>query len=345
MTRRFPLVLAVLVLVAAACGAAPYSVTDTLGRTLMLEKVPERIVLAGRATLLLVDAVYMFPGAAGRVVGAGATDQGLGDFFPFLDPGALEKTRFAKNVGPEQVAAARPDLVILKSYMKSTLGNALEKLGIPVIYLDLETPEKFYADVQTLGALFQQPERAAFILRWYQSRVAAVSRAVASAPRPPVLLVQYSAKGGAVSFTVPPAGWIQTAMTETAGGVAVWTAAGPGDGWKTVGVEQLSAWKPRYLFVISYQGNAGEIAAELRTSGLLPGTVAGFPSDYHSWDQADSRWILGLEWLASTMHPDLFSGADLRSDVTSFYADLYGVDRAVTAREILPRLESALARR
>jgi iron complex transport system substrate-binding protein len=328
-----------------ASFAAPYAVTDTLGRSLTFQKIPDRIVLAGRATLLLVDAVYLFPGASRRVVGVGVTDQGLGDFFPFLDPAFAAKTRFPNNVGPEPLAAARPDLVILKSYMKERLGDALEKIGIPVLYLDLESPGKFYEDVATLGSLFQQPDRARLLIDWYRTRVDAILGAVAGAPRPPVFIVQNSASGGEASLTIPPSGWIQTTMTEDAGGTAAWTAAGPGDGWKKVGLEQLSVWNPSFVFMVSYQEPAAAIAENMRKSRILKGTILAFPSDFHSWDQADSRWILGLEWLAATMHPDRVPELDMRSEAQAFYTQLYGIDPAIVAREIMPRLEGALAQK
>lgn len=346
--RRAPalLVLAVLAgLSPSPAAAAGYGVTDALGRTLTFDRVPDRIVLAGRATLLLVDAVYLFPGAGSRVIAVGATDQGLGDFFPVLDPGYAAKPRLPNSVGPETVAAARPDLVILKSYMKETLGDPLEAAGVPVLYLDLETPESFFADVTALGVLFRQPERAAWILSWYRSRVNEVSRAVAGAARPPALVVQFSERDGTASFTVPPTGWIQTTITETAGAQAAWKEAGPGDGWKKVGLEQLSAWNPAWVFVVSYRTPASEAAARIAKEGLLKGSIAGFPADFSSWDQADSRWILGLEWLAATMHPDRFAGFDMSAEVIRFYHELYGIDAGVIRDAVLPRLKGLRAGR
>lgn len=346
MKRRTVCAACVIALVCAClCAAEPYSVTDTLGRTLRFEKIPERIVIAGRATLLLVDAVYLFPGAASRVVAVGTTDQGLGDFFPYLDSGASRKMRFSNTIGPEQLAGARPDLVILKSYMKEKLGDPLSQIGIPVLYLDLESTEKFYADVRTLGSLFQQPDRARFVLDWYRSRVDSVARATAGAARPSVLIVQYSARDGQNAFTVPPSGWIQSVITETAGGAVAWKEAGPGDGWKKVGIEQLSAWDPRFVFVVSYQTPAAAVAEDMQKARILKGTIKGFPSDFYSWDQADTRWILGLEWLAVTLHPDLLPGLDMRAEVASFYGQLYGIDPATIASVILPRLEGVLARK
>jgi iron complex transport system substrate-binding protein len=320
----------------AAADSGPYTVTDTLGRSLTFDNVPEHIVLAGRATLLLVDAVYLFPGAGSRVIGVGATDQGLGDFFPYLDPQAKSKKRLPNTVGPEEVAALRPDLVILKSYMKASLGDPLSAIGVRVLYLDLETPDRFYADVRTLGALFQQPERADHILDWYHGRIDAVTRAVAGAGRPSALIAQYNLRDG--SFTVPPTGWIQSTMTELAGATVAWKEAGPGDGWKKVGMEQLSAWNPGWVFVVSYQAPASAAATRIVKDGLLKGNVLGFPADFYSWDQADSRWILGLEWLAVTLHPDALHSLDMRAEVRSFYGDLYGVDAATVDAVVLPRL-------
>ena len=320
----------------AAAAPGPYSVTDTLGRALTFDAVPERIVLAGRATLLLVDAVYLFPGASSRVIAVGATDQGLGDFFPALDPRAVDKKRLPNTVGPEQVAALRPDLVILKSYMKASLGDPLDAIGVKVLYLDLETPDRFYADIRTLGALFQQPARADYVLDWYHGRIDTVTRSVAGAGRPSALVIQYNLRDG--SFTVPPSGWIQSTMTELAGAAVAWKEAGPGDGWKKVGPEQLSAWNPGWVFVVSYQSPAAAAAARVAKDGVFKGTVVGFPADYYSWDQADSRWILGLEWLAVTMHPDALRSLDLRAEVRAFYGDLYGIDAATVDSVVLPRL-------
>jgi iron complex transport system substrate-binding protein len=277
-------------------------------------------------------------------VGVGGTDRGLGDFLPLIDRGAGAKPRFADNAGPEQLASVRPDLVILKSSLKAQLGDALERFGIRVLYLGLESPEKFYADVQTLGRLFQQPERAHFIQDWYRSRMEAVARTTAAAEKPSVLVVQYDAQDGTNAFTVPPANCIQTVTTETAGGAAVWKDAGPGDEWKQIGLEQLSAWNPRYVFVVSCGKPSGPSAEDIRSSGSLAGTIAGFPSDFYSWAQADTRWILGLEWMAVTLHPELFPDLDMRGEIREFFTRLYGIDEATLSSEIFPRLEGVCAR-
>ena len=82
------------------------------------------------------------------------------------------------------------------------VGEAPGRARSPLLFLGLETPRSFFADVRTLGTLFQQPERAASIVRWYEARVAAVSAAVgpgagsgaAATGRPRVLVVQATSK-------------------------------------------------------------------------------------------------------------------------------------------------------
>jgi iron complex transport system substrate-binding protein len=353
-----------IVLVLAAClapcaPAAPYTVADALGRTVSFETVPSRIVIAGRGTLLLVDAVYLFRGVGDRVIGVAVTDQGLGDVLPVLDPSHDRKVRFPNDAGAEQIASARPDLVILKTYSKQRVGDALERAGIPVLYLDLETPESFYADVRTLGELFRQPERAAAIVRWYESRVAAIGAAAsggaagtATAGRPTVLVVQATGQDADLAVTVPPAGWIQGRMVETAGGTPVWVAENRTTGWLKVGIEQVASWDPEHVLVVSYATSAVDAARRLAGSPAWQSTRAGragairaFPADLVSWDQSDARWILGLAWLAATLHPDRFPGFDLRTDVTTFYRELYGLEPAAIESLILPRLAHAMGTR
>jgi iron complex transport system substrate-binding protein len=117
-----------------------------------------------------------------------------------------------------------------------------------------------------------------------------------------------------------------------------------------VGVEQIASWDPEHVFVVSYQSPAAGAAKRLASSPTWKATRAGragairaFPADLISWDQSDSRWVLGLVWLAATLHPDRFSGFDLVAEVTAFYREMYGLDRSVIESLILPRLASAIS--
>ncbi|HEB64823.1 MAG TPA: hypothetical protein ENJ02_04690, partial [Chloroflexi bacterium] len=73
-----------------ASESSPISIEDALGRTVTLEKPPERIVIAGFANLMLVDEAYLFPEAQEKVVAIAKSGQG-NDFLYLLDPAAEAK--------------------------------------------------------------------------------------------------------------------------------------------------------------------------------------------------------------------------------------------------------------
>ncbi len=324
------------------------TIQDALGRTVVLEKAPERIVLAGKAVIMLADAVYLFPEVGSKIVGISNTNQGRGNFISLLDPTYSEKVSLANDVGPEQIAALQPDLVILKSFLADSLGSPLETLGIPVVYLDFETAEQYQRDLTTLGQVFQNEARAQELITYFDSTVKKVSSATAGmddAEKPHVLLLYYSEKDGNVAFNVAPRNYMQTFLVETAGGLPVWLDIELGNGWTKVGLEQIAVWDPDQIYVVSYTRNSEDIVAELKAdanwqglSAITTDQVYAFPSDFYSWDQPDVRWALGLQWLATRIQPELWSGVDMLQVTRDFYQKLYGIDEKVFSEQVLPLL-------
>lgn len=322
--------------------------TDALGRTLTLEKAPERIVIAGKAVFMLTDAVYLFPDVGNRIVGVANLNQGHGDFIGVIDPTFGEKEKLANDVGPEQIAALQPDLVILKSSMVEKLGSPLETLGIPVIYLDFETPEQYQRDLATLGQIFQNEARAQELAAYFNDVAVKVSSATVGmddSQKPRVLLLYYSTKDGNVAFNVAPESYIQTYMVETAGGIPVWLDIELDTGWTKVNLEQIAAWDPDQIFVVTYTENTVEIVDSLKADPNWQGLNAvandqiyAFPADFYSWDQADARWVLGLKWLATKIQPDLWSSVDMLRETKDFYATLFGMDEPTFDSQVSPIL-------
>jgi iron complex transport system substrate-binding protein len=266
---------------------------------------------------------------------------------PLVDSAYADAIQLEKDASAEAIAAANPDAVLLKSYLADSLGAPLEALGLTTIYLDLETPEQFFRDVRVLGTLFGNPARAEEVLAFYQERLDLVSRAAATVPveqRPRVLLLQYTDKGGQVAVNVPPAAWLQTVQVELAGGEPVWLDAA-GSGWTVVDLEQIAAWDPDYVFVVYYAGDPAPATEALRADSgwaalkaVREGHLLGFPGDFVSWDQPDTRWILGLEWLASRLLPEGSFSFDVQGEMRAFYQELYGLDQMTFETKVLPLL-------
>jgi iron complex transport system substrate-binding protein len=222
-------------------------------------------------------------------------------------------------------------------------------LDLPILYVDLETPEQYFRDVAALGHLFGNEARAEEIRAFYQSRLDRVSQAVkgvSKGEKPRVLIVQYSDQGGGVAFNVPSASWLQTMEAELAGGVPVWVEAAQGGGWTVVNFEQIAAWDPDQVFVISYKADPSKVVQELKADSqwqklraIGDDQVFGYAADYYSWDQPDPRWILGLSWLAGKVHPDRLPGLDIMEEVSQFYGQMYGLNEATIREQVLPKLK------
>ncbi|HPB66273.1 MAG TPA: hypothetical protein PLW80_06920, partial [Spirochaetales bacterium] len=149
-------------------------------------QTPSRVVMGGKAVTMVADAVYMFPSARPRVVAIGGTDQGLGVFLETVAPGFSALPSFPRQAGVEVYASHRPDLVILKSSLKKSLGAGLEALGIRTLYLSLETPDDYYAELALLGRTFGDEKRAAELIGYYQNVVAtAAGEGVVAGPGVP----------------------------------------------------------------------------------------------------------------------------------------------------------------
>lgn len=325
-------------------------VVDALGRKVTLAKSPVRIVITGKGLILTLDAVYMFPEAPARIAALGNANQGSGNFVSLIDPNFDKKVILQTDAGAEQIAAVKPDLVILKSYLAETVGKPIEALNIPVLYVDFETPEQYTRDLSILGKVFQNEARAQELADYYVNQVNTVQTTLKDVKeKPSVLLLYYNDKDGAVAFNVPPMSWIQSQMVEMAGGTPVWGFANPGKGWTVVTLEQIAAWDADQIYIISYLENSSEIAAALKTDAqwqalraVKQGRLYGFPADIYSWDQSDSRWILGLSWLAARLHPESFPQFNIFQETQKFYQQLYGLDAQFFEAKIRPTFRGDL---
>lgn len=332
--------------VAPTAAAFPVTFEDALGRSVTLDSAPQRIVVAGKASILIIDALYMFPEAVDRVISYGKGTQTGKNFLSVVDPKIDTKTALENTVSAEQIAPLKPDLVIVKDYLKDSLGTPLETLGIKVVYLNLETPETFYRDVKTIGQIFGDSARADELVAYYQRKVAGDTDALKDlkdSDRPSVLLLQYSAKGGTVAFNVAPQQWLQTDMVKMAGGTPAWLDASNPKGWTTVTLEQIASWKPQMIFIVDYSGNADKVVSDLKNDpqwseldAVKNQKLFAFASDFLSWDQPDPRWMLGLTWFAAKIQPAAFSSVDINAEVTDFYHTVYMLDENAIKTQVQP---------
>ena len=323
-----------------------FTVVDALGREVIFEDYPQEIVVAGKLRPMIVDFLYMFESSAGKIAAIEAGGQALENFIAVIDESILDKYTLEKGATAEQIAPLEPDLVILKTLVKESLGDQLELIGIPIIYIDFETIDQIYRDIRILGAALGESDRAEALVAEYESLYAEFSKYVGEESEgKKTVLMQISTTDQEYAYEVPSVSYLQTVMVDMAGGEVAWSEAAQAGGWNEVNLEQVNVWDPDNIFVINYQGNAAEIVAELEETqpfssleAVKNDQIKAFPFDYISWDQPDPRWILGYSWLVYQLNPDAVSQERMLEEVSDFYQYFYGLSVEQVEENILPRI-------
>ncbi len=321
---------------------------DALGREVSVSGDLERILVVGRAAVMPADALFLFPAAKDMEIVLAKTDQGLGDYFDLIRPEYKITGRLGQQIGAEEIIAHEPDLVLTKSSNYDSVVALLEPFGIPVFVMDLETPQAWKSELVELGRLLDDAETPRRIIEAFEVREQAVDAAIATldeSQRPSVLMMQAAASDGVTAFSVSPKEWIQTSLVLRAGGKPVWMDANlAANSWRKVSFEQIAAWNPANIFIISYKSPASVFLQAIDASpqwqqlaATRAGTIGSTPADVMNYFQSDSRWILALQWLAAELHPNLFPDFDMEAEIRSFYTDFYGIE----SEEILGSLVGA----
>ena len=324
------------------------TIEDSAGNIVELASLPQRVVVAGKATPYTLGTTYVFEEASERIVALELRGLTIPEFLSLIDPKYDEKVKLEMDASAEQIAPVNPDIVITKNYVVKSLKESLDPLGIPVVGLNMETPEVFYKDIDMLGQLFGNPDRADEVNTYLQEKVAYVKTAMeglADEDKPTVLVLQYSEQDGEVAFKVPPVSYIQTTMVIDGGGIPVWAddATQEESNWIVVNFEQIAAWNPDVILVIDYKGNPQETAASLKQSDLWQelnavknDKVYGFGKDFQGWDLPDPRWILGYTWTATKLQPERMAEVDMMAMVKDFYRFMYRLSDEQIETSIMP---------
>jgi iron complex transport system substrate-binding protein len=328
-------------------GKSPQSknsitVIDALDRSVKIDLPVKKVIITGRSAFPIVTVAYMFPEAENLVYDVDPSMANV-ELFKMIDPNIESKTNSQLGTSSpniEDVAREKPDVVILKTSMKSGFGDSLELLGIKVVYVDFENLDSYLRDLVTLGKILGDEQRGEDIANYYREMYEnTLARTSAGENRPEVLFLYYSTKGGTISFSAPGKGFLQTSMIEAAGGRSL-SEEFAGTGWNQVSFEQIASWNPDIIFLSTYSNSPSPFTLKenllndpiwKNITAVASGRIYAIPDDcgnmsaLGSWDTPGSRWIIGLQWMATKIRPDLFQGIDLKNNVKEFYSSVYGL--------------------
>ncbi|WP_320130581.1 ABC transporter substrate-binding protein [uncultured Sphaerochaeta sp.] len=331
-----------------------YTATDANGRTISLSEKPTKVMLAGKAVIMPANALFLFPEIDQMDLSLPSTDQGLGDFFSLIRPSLDGKPRLSPNASAEEIAAQKPQLVLTKASNYNKICKQLDQLGIPNFTMNLETYDDWKTEIPQLGKLLKNTARADQILSMYQQRLDALAKPLenlSSEQKPRVLLLQGATSDNVTSFKIAPDDWMQTWMVENVGGTPVWKGANTAaNGWSTVSFEQIAAWNPDKIYIASYKTPTEEYIKTIYDSPIWKNLkavknheVKETPADLMSYMQPVSTWILGMQWMAKDLHPQLFKNMKMEQELVSFYKDFYGIANQGILDSLLTAYRNSIA--
>ncbi len=187
-----------------SAGAQARTLTDITGREVTIPDHPQRIVLG--ESRMLYSVALLTPGNPLQHIAGWPQDlkkydpqtwQVFAHQFPQMDTIPVVGLDGVNDMNPEQVIALRPDVVILPQLARgSENGAVLEKMltaaKIPVVKIDLrvELLKNTERSITLLGAVLNQPQRAADFNRFYRSHMQRIASRLAEyhGPKPSVLL-------------------------------------------------------------------------------------------------------------------------------------------------------------
>ena len=264
--------LAVLLFVASACGAAaptstphptatasaaaagfPATLTDFQNRPVTVPRRPERIVSIGPSITEFLFAL----GAGPRVVG-------VDDFSD--EPAAaaqLEKVGGIK-VNFEKVVSLKPDLVLSVKFSDGTIEK-LAGAGLIVLIVDPQTAGDVARTASLLGRAVGSDGDA--MARDIQKRVDAVRAKTASATAKPRIYHEIDASDPTKIFTVGPGSYIHD-LIEIAGGVNI--AAKAASAYPQLSAEEILRSDPEIIVLAAadYSAKPDQVAARAGWSAI-----------------------------------------------------------------------------
>ncbi len=302
----------------------PVTVTDQLGRDVVIEAQPERLVSGYYISTSLLIAL----GLEDKLVGVEAKAASR-NIYQLSAPEIIDlpSVGTAKEFDLEGCAALEPDLVILPAKLKDVIPS-LEELGIAAIAVNPEDEALLEEAVAILGEATNTVAQAQALLAFHNEQLSALTKDLAGLEAPTVYLASNSAL---LSCAGPE--MYQNDLIEQAGGANA-AADITDDYWADVSYEQILAWDPDYIILAADAEYTVESVLEDENlqdcAAVKNGSVFQFPNDVEAWDSPVPSAILGSMWLASILHPE-YGASNWQDAVTEYYQTFYGFDAVVGA--------------
>jgi iron complex transport system substrate-binding protein len=266
---------------------------DDYGRTIKLDKTPERIVSAAPTPTEILFAV-----------GAGDLVVGVDDYSDYPAEVANITKVGSYTLSTEVIISLQPDLVVSSDLVPISQLELLEDNGIPFVVLATRTLDDVLKDVRLVGILTGHVEEANDLADSLEARIDAVTeKTMAIDVVKPRVYVEYYPY-----WTYGP-GSFGNDLIALAGGMNI--AENATSEYPMLSSEFIIAEDPEIIvYTVGYMTTT--TAEEISDRAGWDGITAVVNDDIYSMDdnlvsRYGPRIVDGLEELASLLHPELFA--------------------------------------
>ena len=282
-------------------GCAPQSpagnVVDDLGRTVSVNKIPERIISLAPSNTEILFAL----GLGDKVVGVTEYCN-----YP-KEATAKPKVGGFSTVDIEKVVSLQPDLILATHIHSKTAIPALEKLGLTVLALAPTSIDAVMKNITLVGEITGQGKQASQLVGNLRARIEAVdnkARNLAPNQKPRVLYLTWHDP-------------LMTAGTKTIVDDIISKAGGQNiaydiSGDKAIDLETVINRNPQVIIASTGMGTGQDLPWQyVRTEPRLKNTEAVLKNRVYKIDgdiihRPGPRIVDALEQMAQFIHPEIF---------------------------------------
>lgn len=295
------------------------TIIDQAGREVTVKRNPESIALCYRVVIRFLLSLDQ----GDKIKGIGKSEA----FLEELQPSLKDCVDVGKGViDIEAVAVLNPDLFIHKTSDVEGL-DAVQKLGIPAVGINVETPESMIVALDILGKVCGAETKAQQLIDYYKTQLAEseeLASKIADSDKKTAIVM------GTTIGKVADGTMLQGKMLESAGAINCAADMSATELWPTAGTEQIFAWNPDYIFITGSESAvytpediyADDAWSELKA--VKNKQIFVIPAICDSWEFPGVVSTLGINYLMKTMYPELLSDETLEKKVNEFYELSYG---------------------
>ncbi len=294
MSRTYIILILVLTFLLQSGGVTAGSVTDQVGRTLVVPENPTRVIaLAPSITEIIYDL-----GQEKRLVGVTQFST-----YP-SEAESLPRVGSYIRLDIEKIISLKPDLCLAtKDGNPKHIIDKIVSLGIPVYVINPRNLQQIMDAITSLGSLLHAKQAAAELVIKMEKRIGQVQARVKKGNRKPRVFFQIDAEP---LFSAGTNTFIHE-LIELAGGIN--TTAGevsyPRYSW-----EDIILLQPEIVLISSMAGGLEpEYLVKSWKRWVLLSAVKNnqiYVVDAELFDRPTPRLIDGLETIAAIIHPELF---------------------------------------